>query len=121
MLYRDWLCSLAPGASIYVREVCRRRYSEMTDQITLLYQTAQQYGRAEFLTALELAAEQQMYGAEYLRAILTQARATAPVSAAQRGSRVAHRSMSLGVERDLAEYEDYVANRASLLAEPEAR
>ena len=89
--------------------------------MTSLYETAQQYGRADFLTALELAAEQQMYGAEYVRAILTQSRVPAPVSAAERGSRVAPRSTQLGVDRDLAEYEDYVANRASLLAEPEAR
>lgn len=121
MVYRDWLCSLSPVANTYLREVCQRRYSDMASQMTVLYETARQYGRAEFLTALELAAEQHMYGAEYLRAILTQSRVLAPVSTAERGSRVAPRSPSLGVERDLAEYEDYVANRASWLTEPEAR
>jgi len=44
-----------------------------------------------------------------------------PVSAAKPGSRQARRSTPLEVERDLAEYEGYVANRASLLAEPEVR
>ncbi len=121
MVYRDWLCNLSPGAHAYLREVCQRRYSDMPGQITLLYETAQQYGRADFLTALELAAEQHMYGAEYLRAILTQARAPAPVSAAKPGSHEVRRSTPLEVERDLAEYEGYVANRASLLPELEAR
>jgi transposase len=121
MVYRDWLCSLSEASQHYVRQVCQRHYSEMTDQITLLYETAQQSGQGEFLAALELAAEQQMYGAEYLRAILTQSRAPAPGSSAQRGSRVASRATPMGVERDLAEYEAYVANRASLLAEPEVR
>lgn len=93
----------------------------MSQQISLLYTTAQATARADFLAALELAAEQQMYGAEYLRAILTQSRAPAPGSSAQRGSRVASRATPMGVERDLAEYEAYVANRASLLAEPEVR
>jgi hypothetical protein len=121
MAYRDWLCSLSPAANTYLRGVCQRRYSEMTQQITLRDETAQQYGRGEFLAALELAAEQQMYGAEYLRAILTHSRTPAPGSAARRGSRVATHATPLLMERDLAEYEDYVANRASLLVEPEAR
>jgi hypothetical protein len=93
----------------------------MTAQITLLYETAQLSGRADFLTALELAAEQQMYGAEYLRAILVQSRPPVPVSAAKPGSRAAIHATALQVERDLAEYEGYVANRASLLPEREAK
>jgi len=119
MVYRDWLCSFSPAANQYLRAVCQRRYSDMTSQITLLYEMAQQYGRADFLTALELAAEQQMYGAEYLRAILTQSHAPQPVAAAERGSRVVTRSAHLGVERDLVEYEAYVANRTSGLSAPE--
>jgi hypothetical protein len=59
MVYRDWLCGLSTLASTYLREVCQRRYSDMAPQITLLDETAQQHGRGEFLTALELAAEQQ--------------------------------------------------------------
>jgi transposase len=117
MVYRDWLCALSPAAKRYLREVCQRRYAEMSAQITLRYETARHHGQGEFLTALELAAEQQMYGAEYVRAILTQSRTAAPQKPATPGSR----SASSLVERDLAEYEDYVANRASLLRDPEAR
>jgi hypothetical protein len=121
MVYRDWLCRLSEASNAYLREVCQRRYSDLTEQITLLYQTARKSGRAEFLTALELAAEQHMYGAEYLRAILTQSRGAAPMTTAEPGNRGAQRSLSLGVERNLAEYEDYVANRESWLTEAEAR
>ena len=35
-----------------------------------LYELAQEVGNADFVAALELAAEQQMYGAEYVRAIV---------------------------------------------------
>jgi transposase len=123
MLYRDWLCGLSPAAKSYLQELCHRRRAEMNQQILLLYATAQETPRADFVTALELAAEQQMYGAEYLQAILSRPRA-----AARYGSTPpdAHRSWpgQSGpgtVERDLAQYEHYVANRASLLEEEGVR
>jgi len=63
-----------------------------------------------------LAAEQQMYGAEYVRAIVT-----LPVPSAPSGTTQLHLSalLPLGptqqeVERDLANYEQYVANREQL-------
>ena len=52
-----------------------------------LYDLAQEIGKADFLVALELAAEQQMYGAEYLRAILTLPSASAPNGISTSGSR----------------------------------
>ena len=123
MLYRDWLCGLSPTARNYLQELCHKRRAEMNQQITLLYATVQEIGREDFLTALELAAEQQMYGAEYVQAILGRPRAAAPsVSAPLK----AHRSWPAlagpgTVERDLALYEHYVANRDSLLEEERAR
>lgn len=123
MVYRDWLCGLSPAANGYLREVCQRRRSDMAPQISLLYATAQEHGRADFLTALDLAAEQQMYGAEYVRAILTQFSRPAPVlsAEAERGPLVPRRLAHQEVERDLAQYEDYVANRESWLQEQGAR
>jgi hypothetical protein len=64
-----------------------------------------------------------MYGAEYLRAILGRSRASAPYVSAPLD---AHRSFpalagAATVERDLAQYEHYVANRESLLEEQGAR
>ena len=71
MVYRDWLCSLSPQVSTYVQELCHKRRAEMNPQMIALYDLAQEMGLADFVAALELAAEQQMYGAEYIRAIFT--------------------------------------------------
>jgi hypothetical protein len=115
MVYRDWLCSLSPTVMSYVHEISHKRRSEMKPQIIALYDLAQEIGKADFLVALELAAEQQMYGAEYLRAIVTLPSVSTP--------QVTSDSLDFSgpsqpeVERDLAQYERYVANRDSVLQE----
>lgn len=123
MLYRDWLCGLSPAAKSYLQELCHKRRAEMNQQITVLYETVQGVGREDFLTALELAAEQQMYGAEYVQAILGRPRAAAPCVSAP--LKAHHSWPALAgpgmVERDLAQYEHYVANRESLLEEEGVR
>jgi len=112
MVYRDWLVGLSEGAAAYVSLLCRKRYAEMDAQITALYEVAQRAGREEFLAALDLAAEQGIVGVEYLRALLA-----APVPAAQRMDvgatppRLRAVPSQREVERDLASYEAYVANR----------
>jgi hypothetical protein len=117
MVYRDWLCELAPVVSSYVRELCHKRRADMKEQLIALYELAQDHGSADFVTALELAAEQQMYGVEYVRAIL--ARPTAPPpdeSASVRVDQVLScMPTQQDVERDLAQYERYVANRDRVL------
>jgi transposase len=119
MVYRDWLCDLAPAVNVYVRELSHKRRAEMKEQMIALYELAQEVGNADFVAALELAAEQHMYGAEYVRAIVSVPAASAPGGAAQ--LRLAGLLPSMpaqqDVERDLAHYEDYVANREQL-AEP---
>ncbi len=70
MVYRDWLCSLSPIVMSYVRELSHKRRAEMNHQMLALYELAQEIGKLDFVAALELAAEQQMYGVEYVRAIL---------------------------------------------------
>jgi transposase len=115
MVYRDWLCSLSPTVMSYVHEISHKRRSEMKTQMIALYDLAQEIGKADFVVALELAAEQHMYGAEYLRAILTLPSVSTPPAT----------SDPLGfsgppqpeVERDLAQYERYVANRDSIFQE----
>jgi len=89
----------------------------MTQQITQLYDLAQQEPRADFVAALELAAEQQMYGAEYVHAILALPRRSAPLLSAHLAlsSRLPLVPAQQEVERDLAHYEHYVANRESVL------
>jgi transposase len=117
MVYRDWLCGLSEACMFYVRELCQRRRDEMTEEITQLYELAQKESRADFLAALELAAEQQMYGSEYLRAIL---RMPEPSSLKKPGPTVLSSHLpsvpsQKEVERDLMYYEHYVANRESLV------
>jgi hypothetical protein len=74
-------------------------------------------GNADFVTALELAAEQQMYGAEYVRAIVSLPTASAPSSSAETNVLALLPSLPAQheVERDLAQYERYVANRDQVL------
>lgn len=117
MVYRDWLCGLSESSLLYVRDLCQKRRSEMTQQITQLYDLAQQEPRADFLAALELAAEQHMYGAEYVHAILAQPVRSAPLLAAHvvLTNSLPFVPAQQEVERDLAHYEHYVANRESVL------
>src|SRR2546421_908162 len=117
MVYRDWLCSLSPVVMRYVHELSHKRRSEMNPQMIALYDLAQEIGKADFVAALELAAEQQMYGAEYLRAIVSMPSPAVSSERAQADSDVLT-LVSLPqpqVERDLAQYERYVANRESVL------
>lgn len=82
-----------------------------------LYELAQEIGKADFVAALELAAEQQMYGAEYLRAIANmslEAAASMPTPA-QGSHQLPTCPPQSEVERDLAQYERYVANRECVL------
>jgi transposase len=117
MVYRDWLCGLSETCKLYVQEVCQRRRSEMTQQITELYELAQRESATDFAAALELAAEQQMYGAEYVRVILLLPERSAPLLSA---SLVAPKLVpgtvaQQAIERNLADYEHYIANRESVL------
>jgi hypothetical protein len=89
----------------------------MKKQLLALYELAQDNGFADFVAALELAAEQQMYGAEYVRAFLAPPVPPAPDEAAHvRVNRLlACVPTQQNVERDLVQYERYVANRDRVL------
>ncbi len=124
MVYRDWLCGLSESSLLSVRDLCQKRRGEMTQQITQLYDLAQQQPRVDCVAALELAAEQQMYGAEYVHAILTLPQRSAPLLSAHLAlsSRLPCVPVLQEVEHDLAHYEHYVANRESVLqAMPQER
>src|SRR5256714_5143027 len=117
MVYRDWLCSLSPVVMSYVHEISHKRRKEMKQQMLALYDLAQEIGKADFVAALELAAEQQMYGAEYVRAIVSLPSgpaSTQPARADPDGLTLVGPPQA-EVERDLAQYERYVANRESVL------
>jgi transposase len=108
MVYRDWLVGLSPVVARYISEVCRRRRDEMSAQVSALYDLAQHISHADLLSAMELATEQGGYGVEYIQAIL--ARPPAPPVPANVVP------LRQTVERDLEQYERYVANRDLLLA-----
>jgi hypothetical protein len=117
MVYRDWLCSLSPTVMRYVGELSHKRRGEMNAQMLALSDLAQESGKADFIAALELAAEQQMYGAEYVRSLLGLPASSAPHGAAGAGSTLLELPVPAQqeVERDLAHYEQYVANLTSVL------
>jgi transposase len=114
MTYRDWLVQLSPQAADYISQVCRARYAAMEHEMVTLYQLAQQVGVPTFLAAVELAAEAQTVGAEYVQAILAQPQALQRcVRSTERVTLPDALAMPQpAVSRDLAEYEQYVANRA---------
>ena len=89
----------------------------MKEQLPALYDLAQDSGLADFVAALELAAEQQMYGAEYVRAILEPPSSLTPDESAhvRVNQLLASVPTQQDVERDLAQYERYVANRDRVL------
>jgi hypothetical protein len=103
----------------YVHEISHKRRKEMNQQVIALYDLVQEIGKADFVAALELAAEQQMYGAEYLRAIVSLPPARVPTGSAPWAPDALALSgpPQLEVERDLAQYERYVANREGVLQE----
>ncbi len=104
MVYRDWLVALSPTAAAYVSQLCRKRYAEMDAQVLALYQLARQVARDELLAALELALEQQTFGAEYVQALLAAPRRQAPrqVALTDRAMTSLLVPPQRAVERDLA-------------------
>lgn len=116
MAYRDWLVQLGPVAADYVSQLCRKRYAAMDSQMLALYQLAQQVARSAFLAAVELALAQQTFGAEYVQTILEQPRPRTlvppptPAPALPAALAVPQRA----IERELVQYERYVANRERL-------
>jgi len=118
MLYRDWLVGLAVPVAEYVGELCRKRYDEMESQIAALYALAREVGTAAFQAAVERALAKEAIGVEYVRSFLVASPARQPALATE--GRPLSPPRDLGptqreVERDLAFYEIYVANRAAVL------
>lgn len=110
MLYRDWLVALSPNVATYISQVCRKYYDQMDDQILRLYALAKEVGDAEFAAAVELAAEQQAIGVDYLSALVRppQPKNHAPTIAAP--ATWVEAPPQTEVERALADYERYIAN-----------
>jgi hypothetical protein len=118
MVYRDWLVGLSDRVAAYVSLLCQKRYAEMGEQITALYALAQRVGRDEFLAAVDLAAEHQIVGVEYLQALIATPPPHVPPPANVVPARLRPEPAQREVERDLALYEAYVANRAETASSP---
>jgi transposase len=110
MLYRDWLVGLSPDAATYVSQVCRKHYDQMDAQILHLYALAREVGEAEFVAAVELAAEQQAIGADYLSALVHTPQAQPHPQRATPLAAWVEAPPQADVERALIDYERYIAN-----------
>ncbi len=113
MVYRDWFVGCGSSVAAYVSTLCRRRYSEWEEQICALYDLAHQTPLSDFVAAVEFALEQQALGAEYVRALLSQPRPHVHLAPALAPLPLPAPPQT-AVERDLAQYERYVANREGL-------
>jgi transposase len=107
MLYRQALLDLGPVAHAYVSELSRRRRAQLAEEILGVYALFERHGAVDLLSAMELAAAANAYGADYLRALLV----------APNPARLAPRPVALAlpgvpgqaaVERELALYEAFV-------------
>lgn len=138
MVYRDWLVAQAPSIADYVAVICQKRRDEMAVQIIALYELVQRLGIADMRSALELAAQRQLYGVEYVQAFATtiaeqrrevgltipltlQKAAESPLigsivttATTVTTGRGSSKSVLVDIERSLASYEEYVANWAEL-------
>jgi hypothetical protein len=70
MLYRQALLDLGGIAHAYVSELSRRQRARLAEEILAVYALFERHGAADLLSAMELAAPANAYGAEYLRALL---------------------------------------------------
>ncbi len=117
MVYRDWLVALSPEVAEYVSEICHKQRESMNEQMLGLYELALDLGTAEFMAAVELAGEQHLFGMEYIRAIAARAGAGAGSKLSTTTSKPLTLPGGMGlqpaqfqVERQLADYERFVAN-----------
>ena len=77
-----------------------------------LYTLAQQVDRPLFLAAVTEALKQQTFGAEYVQTLLARLQASAPPTMPEPTPRTVGLSLAhQAITRDLAVYEQYVANR----------
>lgn len=110
VLYRDWLVGLSPDVATYIGQVCHKYYDQMDAQILRLYTLACEVGVAEFMAAVELAAEQQAIGADYLSALVGMPQVKNHTQRTPPLASWVEAPLQAEVERALADYERYIAN-----------
>jgi transposase len=110
VLYRDWLVGLSPDVATYISQVCHKYYDQMDTQIRRLYTLAREVGVVEFMAAVELAAEQQAIGADYLTALVSSPQVKNRTHSTPPPTPWVEAPPQAEVERALTDYERYIAN-----------
>jgi len=104
MLYRDELVELAPAVRTYVAVVCRRLRDQLASQVLDLHRLWQTAGTEGFVRAIETLLPEQVFGAEYVGALLARPADEWATAVAWLQAVPAQGT----VDRDLALYERYV-------------
>jgi len=80
MLYRQQLLDLGEPVQSYVTEVCRRYRTDFGQHILTLYELWQERSEGEFVGAVEAAAAEAAFGAEYVTSLLAEPAEEPPVA-----------------------------------------
>ena len=104
MLYRDELVAIAEAVRAYVAIVCRRLRDQLAAQVLELHRLWQAHGTDGFVRAVEILLAQEVFGAEYVGALLARPVAEWATAVAWLQTVPAQGT----VDRDLALYERYV-------------
>jgi transposase len=116
MLYRQALLDLGPTAYAYVSELSHRQRAHLTDEILAIYVLFEQFGAANLLSAMELAAHANAYGAAYLDTLLAApSHPRIPLVVPPPSLAVPDQPNQADVERELALYEAFVQVSESLV------
>jgi len=116
MLYRQALLDLGPSAYAYVSELAHRQRTHLTTEILEIYALFEQFGTDNLLSAMELAAHANAYGAAYLQTLLVSpTHERIPCVTPTPSLAVPGQPDQAAVERELALYEAFVRVSESLV------
>lgn len=108
MLYRQALLDLGAVAYRYIGELSRRQRDRLRAEILAVYALLQQHGAADLVAAMELALSVNAFGADYLRALLSQPQPVSRDASVPSRLLVADLPTQTEIDRQLALYERYV-------------
>jgi transposase len=109
MLYRQALLDLGPTAYAYISELAHRQRTHLTSEVLAIYALFEQFGAANLLSAMELAAHANAYGAAYLQTLLASPAPAHPLLIAPSPSlALPGLPDQAAVERELVLYEAFV-------------
>jgi len=109
MLEREALLALGGCAGPYLSELCRRRRERLVEEIGAIYCLYQEHGQEALLSAMQLAEQAGIYGADYLAQILVSADVAPAVTLA-----LPDLPTQAEVDRYLSSYETWVTVESGL-------